>query len=809
MVIPLGEGLETPTEPHHTPSLELQHTSPTTHSSPTLPPVTTAPIPTVTPSDTPPLRQYTRRARIAQSLALPPVADEPASPLRDELTDLCTSMQRQQLDLVSKWFYSHCWSPAAEVPIGSDVVPTAGLIFATATVVTPYTRRKGKEKMIESETPKKKKIQEQMDIQMARQLEEEMEREAQRMNEQIARDAKIARIHAEEELQIMIDGLDMSNETVAKYLQEYHQFATELPFERRIELISDLVRYQDNYAKEEAKRFKRKGIRFEQESVKKLKTSKEVKASEEVPKEKVKEMMQLVPIEEVYVEALQVKHPIIDWKLWALVKETLNIRPVLSEKEMELWVELKRLEGLPSEEGSGDCDDLLQASSRKLLLDVMELPLPGEVPTTSEENLHCQKKTDATAHKIALLLKSSSNCQLKSYDSYANFDLLKNNIQAQQKKKMVKTSLSLENEPCCSKACKKNTKTLNCKITDLTDKLSDAKNMIYHNKLALEQVEARLVELRSQELKYCEKIRVLEFKTESRANSSKDLDNLLESQRLDKNKEGLRYSVVPPPPTQIYSPPKKDMSWTGLPECADDIVTDYSRPVPTIESSSYNAQNRNPSVTKTGALPSTISPKPFIKFVKAGNRPTEDKTDKVETTKKPTVKYAELYRRTSKCSKRVKLLEKELKARKSLIKDHKVDRARSRPVMAWVPKKCLDPYANEDSFKRLQSIYTWVLQIMKMELEPMVDLKNPRRVSNFEERIRGMHIFVGNITYMVDFLILDDISSVIDPFLSQVVLGKQFVKVSNMTYDSSLGIVKFTNGVDAAAYKIPHKIEQF
>nr|GFB16162.1 hypothetical protein [Tanacetum cinerariifolium] len=37
--------------------------------------------------------------------------------------------------------------------------------------------------------------------------------------------------------------------TAAKYLQEYHQFATELPIERRIELISDLVRYQDNYAK--------------------------------------------------------------------------------------------------------------------------------------------------------------------------------------------------------------------------------------------------------------------------------------------------------------------------------------------------------------------------------------------------------------------------------------------------------------------------------------------------------------------------------------------------------------------------------
>nr|GEZ13727.1 hypothetical protein [Tanacetum cinerariifolium] len=99
--------------------------------------------------------------------------------------------------------------------------------------------------------------------------------------------------------------------------------------------------------KEEAERFKRKGIRFEQESVKKLKTSEEVLEEVKIPKEvleeKVKEMMQLVPIEEVYVEALQFKHPIIDWKLWVLVKKSLNIRQPTSDKEMELWVELKRL----------------------------------------------------------------------------------------------------------------------------------------------------------------------------------------------------------------------------------------------------------------------------------------------------------------------------------------------------------------------------------------------------------------------------------------------------------------------------------
>nr|GFD37992.1 hypothetical protein [Tanacetum cinerariifolium] len=47
------------------------------------------------------------------------------------------------------------------------------------------------------------------------------EREDMRMNEQIARDAEVARIPAEEEIQAMIDSLDKSNETVAKYLQEY------------------------------------------------------------------------------------------------------------------------------------------------------------------------------------------------------------------------------------------------------------------------------------------------------------------------------------------------------------------------------------------------------------------------------------------------------------------------------------------------------------------------------------------------------------------------------------------------------------
>nr|GFB92930.1 hypothetical protein [Tanacetum cinerariifolium] len=64
--------------------------------------------------------------------------------------------------------------PATVISTGSEVGPTASLIV---------TRRKGKEVMVESDTPKKKKLQEQIDAQVARELEEQQEKESMRMNE--------------------------------------------------------------------------------------------------------------------------------------------------------------------------------------------------------------------------------------------------------------------------------------------------------------------------------------------------------------------------------------------------------------------------------------------------------------------------------------------------------------------------------------------------------------------------------------------------------------------------------------------------
>nr|GEW49562.1 hypothetical protein [Tanacetum cinerariifolium] len=139
--------------------------------------------------------------------------------------------------------------PAAGVPTVSESFPTVSVIFTTASVVTPYTRRsrgitigssqpmripiigakdKGKEKMIEPEVPKKRKLQEQIDAQVAREMEEEFARENQKLSEQLARDSEIARLHVEEELKMMIEGLDRSNEVIAKHLREYEQAEADL-----------------------------------------------------------------------------------------------------------------------------------------------------------------------------------------------------------------------------------------------------------------------------------------------------------------------------------------------------------------------------------------------------------------------------------------------------------------------------------------------------------------------------------------------------------------------------------------------------
>nr|GEX15478.1 leucine-rich repeat protein [Tanacetum cinerariifolium] len=208
-------------------------------------------------------------------------------------------------------------------------------------------------------------------------------------------------------------------------------------------------------SKEESERLKRKGINLEQEGAKK------VKILEDVSEEDLKAMMELVPVEEVYVEALQVKHPIIDWEvhtegqrsywkiirlggssasyqffvdllkhfdredlnqLWALVKDTLNIRPAKSDKEMELWVKLKRLY-------EPDVEDQLWTHTQNLMYATVEWKLYDMCRvhhvTSRDKEIFMLVEKDYPLRKGLAIVMISYKLQVENYSQMANDLILK------------------------------------------------------------------------------------------------------------------------------------------------------------------------------------------------------------------------------------------------------------------------------------------------------------------------------------------------------------------------------------------------
>ncbi|GJS96221.1 hypothetical protein Tco_0803189 [Tanacetum coccineum] len=71
-----------------------------------------------------------------------------------------------------------------------------------------------------------------------------------------------------------------------------------------------------------------------------------------------------------------------------------------------------------------------------------------------------------------------------------------------------------------------------------------------------------------------------------------------------------------------------------------------------------------------------------------------------------------------------------------------------------------------------------------------------------------MHIFIGCYVYVVDFMILEDLGSIIDSGLSEVVLGKPFVHTSKLTYDRSLGLMRFSQRDKEVVFRMPQRTKE-
>nr|GEY20257.1 hypothetical protein [Tanacetum cinerariifolium] len=142
----------------------------------------------------------------------------------------------------------------------------------------------------------------------------------------------------------------------------------------------------------------------------------------------------------------------------------------------------------------------------------------------------------------------------------------------------------------------------------------------------------------------------IEFGLMAKSSSSSDYEEVKDQIRIRRVLDIRQL----PPPAQIYSPLKKDLSWTGLREFVDDTITDYSRPTPGIDASKCNKVNSKVvifSVFEHGESTGSIMSKPMIKFVKEVDYTRVIKINNTENARKSTVKYAEMYRNISKVPK--------------------------------------------------------------------------------------------------------------------------------------------------------------
>ncbi|GKA38048.1 putative ribonuclease H-like domain-containing protein [Tanacetum coccineum] len=83
-----------------------------------------------------------------------------------------------------------------------------------------------------------------------------------------------------------------------------------------------------------------------------------------------------------------------------------------------------------------------------------------------------------------------------------------------------------------------------------------------------------------------------------------------------------------------------DLSWTGLPEFPNNTVTDYTRPTPSVDVSKDVSASF---LEQRGSVGNVLS-KPMISFVKETDCPSVSKVNNTEKSRKPTVKYVEMYR---------------------------------------------------------------------------------------------------------------------------------------------------------------------
>ncbi|GJZ46592.1 hypothetical protein Tco_0594188 [Tanacetum coccineum] len=89
---------------------------------------------------------------------------------------------------------------------------------------------------------------------------------------------------------------------------------------------------------------------------------------------------------------------------------------------------------------------------------------------------------------------------------------------------------------------------------------------------------------------------------------------------------------------------------------------------------------------------------------------------------------------------------------------------------------------------------------------------NSIRKNGYEYRGRNfvglgwvMHVFLGNMSYVIDFTILENIETNINPSLSHVIFRRPFIEIACLAINRKQGLMTFTDGTKGITFKTPYK----
>lgn len=80
---------------------------------------------------------------------------------------------------------------------------------------------------------------------------------------------------------------------------------------------------------------------------------------------------------------------------------------------------------------------------------------------------------------------------------------------------------------------------------------------------------------------------------------------------------------------------------------------------------------------------------------------------------------------------------------------------------------------------------------------------------NIIARAIPLHVFVGSLVYLVEFMVMENLGEFIDNKLTQVVFGKPFKQLTNIDEKLIEGLITFSDGEEDFVYQMPRTHPRF